>query len=212
MNAPAFQCAGCGRICFDPGADLQILQMDGHLSCCPDRRMLPAITVQDLQFQVFDFAQSTFGPDREDAAWKKLFEELGETLKNPDDPSEWADVFIILLDLAKLYKIDVGQATVAKMAVNRTRTWTTTKTGVMQHVPDAVPESLAPAHTFSHWALYEGGPCMGGPIRVEGNSPNQYRPANHEGRGGYYLAHVDTLMDKRILHVYKWDPSMEVPF
>ena len=96
------------------------------------------ITVSSLQRQVHEFAEEVFGPYRQDSAWKKLFEEIGKTLKNPEDPAEWADVFILMLDLATMYGIDVGPAIVEKLHVLRSRTWRRTLTGTMQHIPGGV--------------------------------------------------------------------------
>lgn len=168
----------------------------------------PPITVQELQNQIHAFAEETFGPGREDAAWKKLFEEIGETLKNPRDPGEWADIFIVLLDLAKMYGVDVGSASVAKMAVNRARVWTKTETGVMQHVPGA--EKLPEAH---YHALFEGGPlAQTGSHVMPGEAPTACSPAGHTGPGAYLLSRKDRGLDGKTLFVYKWDPDMEVPF
>lgn len=168
----------------------------------------PDITVRELQEQVHAFAEETFGPGREDAAWKKLFEEIGETLKNPRDPGEWADIFIVLLDLAKMYGVDVGSASVDKMAVNRQRVWTKTETGVMQHVAGA--EKLPEAH---YHALFEGGPlAQTGSHVLPGEAPSASCPAGHIGPGAYLLSRKDRGLDGKTLFVYKWDPDMGVPF
>ncbi len=43
---------------------------------------------------------------------------------NPDDLSgELADVFLYLMQLASLSGVDLGQATLDKLAINRDRTW-----------------------------------------------------------------------------------------
>lgn len=167
-------------------------------------------TVADLQNLVFEFAEETFGGKREDAAWKKLFEEIGETLKNPQDPLEWADVFIILLDLAAIYKIDVGAATLAKMAINRDRVWTTAGTGVMQHVHGAVK----PPQRYTHDGIFNGGPYHGStsfetPIPDE--IPTAFAPPS-DLPGCYVLDRKDRGMGGRVVYVYNWDPEMEAPF
>lgn len=36
-----YECAGCGRLCRDPEADLAALRAKGAISCCPERRMEP---------------------------------------------------------------------------------------------------------------------------------------------------------------------------
>lgn len=169
------------------------------------------ITVLELQEQVHAFAEETFGPGREDAAWKKLFEEIGETLKNPRDPSEWADIFIVLLDLAKMYGVDVGAASVAKMAVNRERVWTKTETGVMQHVPGAEKTPTLPIHRV----VFQGGPAAtaSGYDHVPWEEvPSAFSPAGHSGPGCYVLQRKDWGMDKQWTYFFAWDPTMECPF
>lgn len=93
-------------------------------------------TIWSLQEAVTKWAHDTFGEHRTEAAWKKLFEELGEAIRNPSDPMEWADLFILLLDLASIYGVkDLTAAIYKKMAVNSKRTWER-RNGVMVHTKD----------------------------------------------------------------------------
>lgn len=189
------------------------------------------ITVRELQDQVHAFAEHTFGPGREDSAWKKLFEEIGETLKNPRDPGEWADIFIVLLDLAKMYGVDVGEASVAKMEVNRARRWTKTETGVMQHIPgtgepdtvggrtdvpgvalsgrplavaDPPPMVAAPGY----YASFHGGP-YDGTVWAGSLPPGLWFPGG-PGQGGYYDSTDPTDIEYEVgsttIH-YTWNPG-----
>ena len=65
----------------------------------------------------------------------KLFEEIGEYVRDPGSGGELADVFILIADLACMHDIDLAEEVVAKMKINRERTWQINhKTGVMQHV------------------------------------------------------------------------------
>ena len=99
-----------------------------------------------LQSAVHDWANETF-PGRVPAnAWLKLFEELGETIKNPEDPLEWGDVMIMLMDLAKMHGVDLYSATFAKLEINRSRVWDQMPSGVFQHVEPTVivPGGCAP--------------------------------------------------------------------
>lgn len=165
-------------------------------------------TVSALQQEVFEFAEKTFGPGREDAAWKKLFEELGEVLKKPRDPAEWGDVFILLFDLASIYGVQVDDATRSKLAIIANRVWSRTETGTFQHVPGA--EKLPEAH---YHALFEGGPlAQTGSHVMPGEAPTACSPAGHTGPGAYLLSRKDRGLDGKTLFVYKWDPDMEVPF
>ena len=91
------------------------------------------ITIDQLQLLVTQWADATFDERREDAAWKKLFEELGEVLRAPDDPEEWADVFILLFDLSAMHGINIGRGIIDKLDKNRRRVWRKTGTGVYQH-------------------------------------------------------------------------------
>lgn len=168
-------------------------------------------TVAGLQAEVYAFAEQTFGPGREDAAWKKLFEELGEVLKKPRDKNEWGDVFILLLDLAAIYGVDVDDATRSKLAVIRDRVWARTETGTFQHIPGA---EKAP-ELFKHRAMFNGGPWHGTTQleTIDDEVPSAFRPpGTRSGIGCYVLDRKDVGMDKHHTYVFKWDPDMEVPF
>lgn len=167
-------------------------------------------TVADLQKQVLEFAEATFGDKREDAAWKKLFEELGEVLKKPRDPGEWGDVFILLFDLAAIYGVDVASATTDKMAVIKDRVWNRTETGTFQHVPGAVK----PPERYTHDGIFNGGPYHGS-TSFETPSPDEIPTAFSppcDLPGCYVLERKDRGMGGRVVYVYKWDPEMGVPF
>lgn len=77
-------------------------------------------------------------PDRtEMAVWAKLLEETGEVMTDPMDIEEWADVIIVLLDLAMRYghyMDDILMTARDKLIVNKARKWTINKHGVMNHV------------------------------------------------------------------------------
>ena len=76
-------------------------------------------------------------PDRtEMAVWAKLLEETGEVMTDPMDIEEWADVIIVLLDLAMRYghyMDDILMTARDKLIVNKARKWTINKHGVMNH-------------------------------------------------------------------------------
>jgi NTP pyrophosphatase (non-canonical NTP hydrolase) len=102
--------------------------------------------IKDLTDNIVDWADSVF-PDRTpSSALLKLFEEVGELVRDPTSPGEYADIAIMLFDLAHMHDIDLGEAIREKMAVNRARTWRITDTGTLQHLDqsklyDGVPES-----------------------------------------------------------------------
>lgn len=39
-----YKCVGCNRVTDDPHEDMSKLKLGGHLSCCPERKMLPYYT------------------------------------------------------------------------------------------------------------------------------------------------------------------------
>jgi hypothetical protein len=75
-------------------------------------------------------------PNRTPAsAFLKMFEEIGEYVRNPRDGGELADIIIMLWDLGVMHGINIQSAIDAKMIVNRRRTWRVNlETGVAQHV------------------------------------------------------------------------------
>lgn len=90
-----------------------------------------------LQDRVHAMSDRLF-PNRDvKRAFLKLFEELGEVIRNPRDPKEWADVFILMLDLSRHYGVGIEQAVDDKCAELETRVWVETETGTYQHVPGA---------------------------------------------------------------------------
>ncbi len=96
----------------------------------------PELSLEQLQARVTAWADKQF-PDRVAAiAWMKFFEEIGEVLKNPQDPLEWADVMILFLDLAKMHKIHLTPAVLEKLMINHERSWGVGPSGLMQHTCD----------------------------------------------------------------------------
>lgn len=94
------------------------------------------LTLDSAQARIFRWADRII-PDRtpEDALKKLVYEEIPELLNGGiDDPLEWADVFILILDCAKLRGIDIVQAAHDKMAINEGREWEINKEGLLKHV------------------------------------------------------------------------------
>lgn len=84
--------------------------------------------------EVSDWANKTF-PDRNDASmFLKLYGEIGEMVESDGNPTEIADVFIMLMDYARRKNVDITNAVRAKLAVNRQRKWITDNNGVNRHV------------------------------------------------------------------------------
>jgi len=91
-------------------------------------------TIEELTAEVVAWADTAFKNRTPQSAFLKLYEEIGELIRNPRRPGEYADVMIMLLDLAHMHEINLGQATIDKMGTNRERTWVVTEMGTFQHV------------------------------------------------------------------------------
>ena len=94
-------------------------------------------TIDELALDIHEWANSTF-PDRTHANTfsKLVFHEIPELFQSGgSDPLEYADILILLLDLAKMKGINIGAAIDEKMNINRSRQWRLDiTTGVHSHV------------------------------------------------------------------------------
>lgn len=87
-----------------------------------------------LQAAVIMWANRDLPGRQQQAAWLKLYEELGEILRDTRSRDEWADVFIMLLDLAAMNGItDLATVILDKLAINARRKWTLAPSGVFTH-------------------------------------------------------------------------------
>jgi hypothetical protein len=86
-----------------------------------------------------EFSFSTFGkPEVRGPIYplRHLQVEVQELMDNPDDPMEWADCFLLLLDAArrKGYSVDdLVDFGLQKLEINRNRTWEKQSNGVYFH-------------------------------------------------------------------------------
>lgn len=94
-------------------------------------------TIDSLQQEVVEWANSVM-PNRTitNACTKLVMEEIPEFLTSDNDPMEYADIFIILLDMAYLSNINIKNAIREKMAINRNRKWGINKAGLLKHEED----------------------------------------------------------------------------
>lgn len=100
----------------------------------PEKKTPLVHTIHTLTDDIVQWADAVF-PDRQpQAAFLKMFEEMGELIKNPRNGEEYADVCIMLFDLAHMHGVDLTYAILAKMATNRGRIWEKTDSGTFQHV------------------------------------------------------------------------------
>ena len=97
------------------------------------------MNLRDMQVEVEEWLD-TIIPDRStQSVLVKLEEERQELLETLSDsknldPLEFADLLIIILDLASLNCIDVQSAFKKKMKINRNRKWMVDGNGCAQHM------------------------------------------------------------------------------
>lgn len=91
-------------------------------------------TLRGLQGAIVRWADATF-PNRVAAiAFMKLFEEIGEVVRDPFDRTEWADVLFLVLDLMAMHGItDPDTAVQEKLEINRRRRWAVGPSGTMHN-------------------------------------------------------------------------------
>jgi hypothetical protein len=105
----------------------------------------PDINWNDLsqvQAEITRWASEQF-PHRTDyhAFYKLMMHEIPELAVHKKERgvgtigTELADCFILLLDLASLWKVDIAHAIFEKMQINYDRVWEKDENGIMQHVP-----------------------------------------------------------------------------
>jgi hypothetical protein len=91
-------------------------------------------SIQEWQAEITAWSNAQF-PDRTlfGTVAKLALEEMPEFLRNRDDPLEYADMLILILDIASQQGIDVGAALEQKMAINRKRSWAMGADGLYKH-------------------------------------------------------------------------------
>lgn len=124
----------------EDGLDLPIMQSEANEEKAED-------PIQQLQQMISEWADEVY-PDRtvENALTKMMLHEIPELLHGKAmDPMEFADVAILLFDVAHLQGIDIAQAMRYKMEVNQNRKWEIDPaTGLMSHVkPKGLLDTMA---------------------------------------------------------------------
>ena len=104
-----------------------------------NEEQLLADPISELQMSIATWANEII-PDRtaHNAIVKLMVHELPELLNGGlDDPLEYADIAILVFDIAYLQGINIGKAIRDKMEINRDRKWETDpNTGILSHVND----------------------------------------------------------------------------
>lgn len=94
--------------------------------------------IQDLQNNVFNWAEETFGTDRLEATLNHLKSEIEEIKDNPSDLAEWADAFLLFIQALKIAGFTIRNlifASVGKLSINKKRKWgKPNKGGFSEHV------------------------------------------------------------------------------
>ncbi len=99
-------------------------------------------TIRGTQRMIGEWADRVF-PDRtvHTTLSKLVLEEIPEfLLDGAEDPDEYADLVILILDVAHQRGIDVEAAVEAKHRRNVRRAWFATESGVYHHVEDEEDE------------------------------------------------------------------------
>lgn len=94
-------------------------------------------TIREAQNKVTAWLVDVF-PDRTQAGtFVKFFSEIGEMTNSPKDAHEYADVLILLVDLAEQNGVDLESAFEEKMLINMGREWKhNTELGIMSHIKE----------------------------------------------------------------------------
>lgn len=112
-------------------ADLTVRAVNAY----KNKAVSEPLTIRSFQRQVTEWADRLFPNRTPDEIVRKMQEETAELLKDKIDAGEYADVLILVLDLASQHGIDVEKAVSDKMAINESRQWYwDAYTGVMRHV------------------------------------------------------------------------------
>lgn len=101
-------------------------------------------SIRELTAEIVAWADSAFPKRTVQSALIKFFSEIGELADDPSKPGEYADVCILVFDLAAMHGVDLAQAIRDKLAINKGRDWVEMPTGVFRH-RDPLSEALAHA-------------------------------------------------------------------
>lgn len=94
---------------------------------------------QQLQDELGEWADSTFGPRTAESLLNHLREELDEVIADPTDEHEWADCLQLLIDA---YRLATGNSTdklldssFQKLEILKTRKWhPADENGIVRHI------------------------------------------------------------------------------
>ncbi|MGI9501537.1 MAG: dATP/dGTP pyrophosphohydrolase domain-containing protein [Geminicoccaceae bacterium] len=100
-------------------------------------------TLDDLAIHHNDWARGVFTKSTPESVTEHLRREAIELAENPTDPSEMADVFLLLVWLADLTGTDLCGAIEDKIDINEHRKWGKPDSqGVVEHLDPACEEGV----------------------------------------------------------------------
>jgi len=95
--------------------------------------------IREAQADITSWANINFPLRTPQGTFVKLLEEIAEVAANPGHPLEYADLLILIFDLASMYRVDIPLALEQKMVINRKREWVfNTTTGLAHHIPPPI--------------------------------------------------------------------------
>lgn len=111
--------------------------------------------LDDFSARAHEWQLATFPTATVQSKANHLHREAIELLSNPTDPEEMADIFLLLIDIAKVTNTDLRAAVEAKLAKNKARKWgKPDAAGVVEHIRDSLssttPKEPNPMTTDNH--------------------------------------------------------------
>lgn len=94
------------------------------------------MNIDNLAKEVMDWADVAFPNRTDESMYLKMYSEIGEMIDAfaPEEVTdEVADVLIMLLDFGKRKGINLEQAVLRKLEINRLREWGITHSGTYRH-------------------------------------------------------------------------------
>lgn len=89
--------------------------------------------IQQYTKRVVGWADRALPNRTMESALLKLVEEHSELIRDPSAAGEYADIMIMLFDLAHMNGVDIDRALNEKIEINEQRVWVKTMTGTYHH-------------------------------------------------------------------------------
>ena len=96
------------------------------------------VDMNDLQYDLFEWSKRTFPNQPLSGKFAHLRKELKELEENPEDVMEYADCYMLLMDIAssnEIYLDEIHRAAAKKLVINKNRKWNKPNAdGSVEHV------------------------------------------------------------------------------